>query len=82
MSFTDNTITQAYHRQNGKCAICGRKLDGTHEAHHIKPRKFGGNDTLANCVVLHERCHREDAHGGNTRSDIQLDMSEYRWING
>jgi 5-methylcytosine-specific restriction endonuclease McrA len=82
MGFNSNTLTQAYHRQNGKCAICGIKLDGSYEGHHILMQKHGGPDSVDNCAVLHERCHREDAHGGNTRNDIKLDRYEYRYING
>ena len=73
-----DVVTQAHDRQKGKCAICFEPLDGTAEGHHIRMRKHGGPDTLDNCAVLHERCHREDAHGGNTRNDIQLDLSEFR----
>ena len=82
MSFDDNIKTQAYHRQKKRCAICGKKLDATYEAHHILRKADGGKDTLDNCAILHESCHTYDAHRGGSHQAFSLDRSEFRYLNG
>lgn len=37
------------------CALCGRPLGVTAEAHHLTPKTFGGRET----VPLHPICHRK-----------------------
>lgn len=48
-----------YKEQQGRCALCGIRMDevtGWHD-HHIVHRVNGGDDTLANRVLLHPTCH-------------------------
>ena len=37
------------------CELCGKR--GTLEAHHIKPRSKGREDTKENCQILCIECH-------------------------
>ena len=37
------------------CALCGRPLDRRVERHHLRPKRYGGRDTVA----LHPICHRK-----------------------
>lgn len=82
MSFNDNIKTQAFHRQKKRCGMCGDKLDGTYEAHHIVRAADGGRDVLDNCVMLCGDCHRNGAHGGNFRHAFSLDPRELKYLNG
>lgn len=81
MGFSDNTKAQAYHRQNKRCAMCGKKIDATYEAHHILKVADGGQDTLDNCAILCGECHTYGAHGGNFRQSFSLDRSELPYLN-
>jgi 5-methylcytosine-specific restriction endonuclease McrA len=82
MSFNDNVRTQAYHRQNKRCGMCGNELEGDYECHHILRRADGGKDTLDNCVMLCHYCHTDGAHGGNFRNAFSLDLEELPYLNG
>ena len=77
MRFNDNTMAQAYHRQRKRCGMCGERLDGTYEAHHIVRAADGGGNQLDNCVLLCGECHKYGAHGGRFRESISLSMSEF-----
>jgi RNA-directed DNA polymerase len=46
-------------RQKGKCGLCEQELDDLNDmdAHHKVYRQFGGDDSLANMVLLHKSCH-------------------------
>lgn len=51
--------TSLYKQQKGQCALCGVTMaedSGWHD-HHIVHRVNGGDDTLANRVLLHPTCH-------------------------
>ena len=83
MSFDYNTKRQAYVRQGGRCAGCGKSLVWDHghrgdgwrgawEAHHRKP---GGSDLLRNCVLLCSNapnCHFSVGHEGNWANRVML----------
>jgi RNA-directed DNA polymerase len=47
--------------QNGKCLICGQALTLTEGWHvqHLRWRAHGGDDSVANLVLLHPNCHRQ-----------------------
>jgi len=50
-----------FQQQNGKCALCGTAITretGWHD-HHIVYRVMGGDDSLANRVLLHPNCHQQ-----------------------
>lgn len=47
--------------QDGTCPVCGRKITeitGWH-SHHIVWKSKGGNNTIANQVLLHPNCHHQ-----------------------
>ena len=62
--------------------MCGDKIDGTYQGHHILPRASGGNDTLENYVLLCGDCHTYGAHGGKFRDSIALNKGEFKYFNG
>lgn len=74
--FTTQVIKNAWIRQGGKCAACGKELTldnrdrgevGAWHAHHRKPLSEGGGNTLRNCVILcinELNCHFNIGHGG------------------
>lgn len=82
MSFNDNIKTQVYHRQKKRCGMCGDKIDGTYECHHIIRKADGGKDTLNNCVMLCYDCHRAGAHGWNYKNAFSLSSKELPYLNG
>jgi RNA-directed DNA polymerase len=47
--------------QHGKCLVCGQPLalEDEWHIHHLLWRTHGGNDTVANLVLLHPNCHRQ-----------------------
>ena len=44
-----------------KCWHCNKpiKHQWEKEIHHLKPRSLGGANTVANCVLVHKKCHTE-----------------------
>ena len=77
MAFSDSVANQAWGRQGGRCAKCGKELVRSNRdhgeraawhAHHRIPEGQGGEDTLDNCVILcinaPEDCHFNFGHGG------------------
>jgi 5-methylcytosine-specific restriction endonuclease McrA len=57
-AFAYTQKVEIYRRQNGNCAMCGRKLDFTlADFDHIKPFESGGKTTVANGEALHKECH-------------------------
>jgi 5-methylcytosine-specific restriction protein A len=49
---------QADARAGGRCEDCGGLLKpGKYQYDHIKPRGFGGDNSLQNCLVRCVRCH-------------------------
>lgn len=44
-------------RDGCKCMECG-KTNCRLEVHHIKPKRFGGSNTLTNTISLCENCHQ------------------------
>jgi hypothetical protein len=59
----------AWRLARGKCERCGR--DSTQarmrfHIHHIKPRAQGGDDSLANALLLCEKCHGQQVYSRKT----------------
>ncbi|NEQ37360.1 MAG: group II intron reverse transcriptase/maturase [Okeania sp. SIO3I5] len=52
-------VTTLLKRQKNKCAFCGLTFRPTdlRSVDHIKPRSFGGDNTLKNKQLLHRHCH-------------------------
>jgi len=96
MSFSEDTIWRAWDRQDGHCAVCGKRLvdynrdQGTYgawHAHHRKPLSHDGTDSLRNCVLLcvnyPESCHFAVGHGGVSWDYYQpLSDSDLPWLFG
>jgi 5-methylcytosine-specific restriction endonuclease McrA len=78
--FSPMTQQLALTRQMNQCASCGthifhlgnagseqhRYCEGA-QAHHIRHVKFGGSDSVDNCVILCQSCHYSVHEGGNYR---------------
>lgn len=73
MAFPDSIVDQAWENANGKCERCGATLhkqsQGSEssygwEAHH-KTRAILGSDTLSNCEILCQPCHKKTQSYGN-----------------
>ena len=55
----DENIRRAVILRDGcRCRECG-KSNTVLEAHHIKPRRFHGSDTLDNLIALCRKCHQK-----------------------
>ena len=53
----DENIRKAVISRDGcKCMLCG-KTNLKLEVHHIKPRRFNGENTLHNLITLCQKCH-------------------------
>ncbi len=58
-SFTDNQKREAYEKQNGICAKCGKHFDLKEmEGDHITPWHAGGKTNAENCQMLCMECNR------------------------
>jgi 5-methylcytosine-specific restriction endonuclease McrA len=68
--FTDKTKLQAFTRANGRCEKCTRKVGAGQklraEYDHIQACVFEGENSLDNCRLLCEECHKP-----KTVSDIK-----------
>jgi 5-methylcytosine-specific restriction endonuclease McrA len=52
-AFSDNNKREAYERQEGLCAKCGKKFELSEmEADHITPWREGGKTIAPNCQLL------------------------------
>ena len=98
--FTNKTKKDAVKRQGGLCAFCGVFLqtpwslgEFVGNAHHLKPLKHGGDDSLENCVYLCLGDHQLLGHGmapygidnqgGSTSTWVQLEQDDFQfWNNG
>ncbi|GEP07718.1 HNH endonuclease [Methylobacterium oxalidis] len=62
---------QAWERTNGKCVVCGERIDGARERwiiEHIRALELGGADEIANMGPAHEACGREKTRDDHTRT--------------
>lgn len=48
-----------WREQEEKCPVCSQKItkESGWSLYHIRPRVFGGTDTLSNLLLLHPYCH-------------------------
>jgi 5-methylcytosine-specific restriction endonuclease McrA len=59
LEFSAKTRDQAAKRANGKCEYCHLPFRGRAEFHHILDAAYGGQATLANCLVVCKTpCHK------------------------
>ena len=59
-AFTANQKREAYERQKGICAVCGKHFELEEmEADHITPWSKGGKTDAANCQMLCLPCNRQ-----------------------
>ena len=57
-TFDDDMKLTVYHKQNGKCAICGKSFDiDKMHGDHIIPWSKGGQTTIDNCQMLCRDCN-------------------------
>lgn len=94
--FSRHTQERALERQGHKCGSCGTHISAigeagraTHaygesaQAHHIQHHKHGGDDSLANCIVLCWSCHYSAHEGGNYRHGrVDGTPSDYPYYHG
>ncbi|AWN41750.1 HNH endonuclease [Methylobacterium durans] len=62
---------QAWERTNGKCVVCGERIDGARERwiiEHIRALELGGADELDNMGPAHEACGREKTRDDHART--------------
>ncbi len=91
MAFTKTVVEQAFRRQAGLCAHCGKTLVtdrrdrqawGAWHTHHRTP---SGGDSLRNCVILcselPQHCHLKVGHGGEPGSHPYLHDCELPYFN-
>lgn len=74
MAFPDSVVDQAWIDADGECERCGAALskqsrgsEGLYgwEAHHKTSVAVGGSDTLSNCEILCQSCHKgSGSYGG------------------
>lgn len=58
-AFTDKQKMEAYERQAGVCAVCGKHFElDEMEADHITPWHAGGRTVAENCQMLCRECNR------------------------
>ncbi|MDE5557107.1 MAG: HNH endonuclease [Ruminococcus sp.] len=61
--FSDSQKRQAYERQGGICANCGKHFEIEQmEGDHHKPWSLGGKTDNDNCVMLCRDCNREKSN--------------------
>jgi len=93
MAFGQQTIDDAWNRQGGYCAYCGKNLVkdnrdkgefGAWHPHHRKPISKRGTDTLANCVIFcinePENCHFRVGHKSNWANYAPLSDSDLPYL--
>jgi 5-methylcytosine-specific restriction endonuclease McrA len=94
--FTRSTRMLALARQRNRCASCGEKIHSLGKAgaakhrfgeaihaHHAAHAKFGGNNSVSNCVIICESCHYSIHEGGNYRSGtVQFAVEEFPYYKG
>ena len=94
--FSPSTQQLALARQKFRCASCGTRISGLGlagradhrygegaQAHHRRHVKFGGSDSLDNCVILCQACHYSAHEGGNYRFGTVIGRkSDYPYFRG
>jgi hypothetical protein len=87
--FSTATKRLALVRQKFRCASCGTHVTRFGEAgrsqhpfgevahaHHIRHVKFGGTNSIDNCVILCQTCHYSAHEGGNYRRGTVVGETE------
>jgi 5-methylcytosine-specific restriction enzyme A len=60
LEFTTATKRAAFARSNGKCELCGMVFGAKKKEYdHRLPCALGGDNSLANCMVICTPCHAE-----------------------
>ena len=62
-----------YARQDGRCVLCGGKIE---HYHHLKPRHLGGSSLPENLIGVCHSCH-EKIHLGTLKPDIKGIKKKY-----
>lgn len=73
MAFLESVVKQAWDKCGGKCESCRKELlwasRGSEsmygwEAHHKSATILGGADSLSNCKILCQSCHKKTSSYG------------------
>jgi len=94
--FSRRTQQLALARQKHRCGSCGSRISRLGESgradhpfgemahgHHVCHAKFGGLDTLDNCVILCQACHYSVHEGGNYRGGQVIGRTaDFPYFNG
>jgi len=93
MEFSKEVQAEAWLRQDGRCAYCGKELvfestqqgeRGAWEPHHRKAIKYGGTNYLRNCVLLcinlPENCHLNIGHSGDYKESPILHDADLPYL--
>ena len=68
----DNRNAAVYDLQDGKCLLCGGKIE---HYHHIVPKSRSGSNTLGNiaglCKSCHDRAHKDAAYAKQLEEEKQ-----------
>ena len=94
--FPRGTQELALVRQKRKCATCGTTISAVGnagradhrfgegaQAHHMTHIKFGGTDSVQNCVIICQACHYSAHEGGNYRfGTVVGKRSDFPYFNG
>lgn len=57
LDVSKRTISKILKRSNQKCSICGWN-ESTCDIHHIIPKKYKGDDSTDNLIIVCPNCHR------------------------
>ena len=82
-SIDAQTYVDVWHRQDGKCGLCGEDLnDAPREMHHMKRVADEGTNEVDNLVLLCSReCH-DFVHDYNFRKELETTADVYPYFNG
>lgn len=90
MIFSNETVSEAFKRQGGRYACCGKKLSnypysgsGSWEAHHMISASHGGSDSLENCMILCIKgcnCHLNVGHSGNWKNGVPQREDDFEYF--
>jgi 5-methylcytosine-specific restriction endonuclease McrA len=82
LEFSVATRKEAYERSKGICEHCRLPFGNERpEYHHVTEAYLGGDNSLANCLVIHKRCHKWLTAGRRPEIDktVRLERKQRGW---
>lgn len=75
---TDKQRLEMFVRHDGRCCICGGKIDGVHEMwdEHVNPLWLNGDNSAENRAPAHVRCARTKTAAEATKRAKGRDVAE------